>query len=123
MALRSLNVPAFYAALSNKRDAEEKSWREVAREVGVCSSIFTRMSKGHRPDVDTAVTLAAWLGISLERFADGPDGPPALEENTLEVIAEFLRADRSLKPKTAHGIESIVRAAYDQLAEPEDDDG
>lgn len=117
---REVNIPALYAALENKREADGKSWREIAREVGVCSSIFTRLSKGHRPDVDVFVTLCGWLGLSPERFV-GDDAKP-LPENTMEVIAQHLRADRALRPKTAHSIESIIRAAYEQLAEPEDDD-
>ena len=112
---REVNVAALYAALENKRDAEERSWREIAREIGVNHSIFTRLSNGHRPDVDTFVTLCGWLGLAPERFVAGD--ADEMSEQTLEVISTYLRADRSLKPKSAQAIESVLRAAYDQLAE------
>jgi transcriptional regulator with XRE-family HTH domain len=112
---REVNVSTLYSALDSKREAEELSWRQVAQQVGVNHSIFTRLSKGHRPDVDTFVTLCAWLGLSPDRFIDGDS--EQMPEETLEVIASYLRADRALKPKSAEAIESVLRAAYDQLAE------
>jgi transcriptional regulator with XRE-family HTH domain len=111
-----VNVAALYSALDAKREAEGLSWREVARAIGVNHSIFTRLSKGHRPDVDTFVTLTGWLGMAPERFVDGDVANPATEE-TLEVISTYLRADRALQPKSAQAIESVLRAAYEQLAE------
>jgi transcriptional regulator with XRE-family HTH domain len=112
---REVNVSALYSALDSKREAEGLSWRQVAGVLGLNHSIFTRLSQGHRPDVDTFVTLTGWLGMAPERFVDG--GDEELSEETLEVIASYLRADRSLKPKSAQAIESVLRAAYDQLAE------
>lgn len=113
---REVNVPALYSALEAKRAAEDLSWRDVARQVGVNHSIFTRLSKGHRPDVDTFVTLTGWLGMAQERFVEGTE-EPEMSEETLEVISSYLRADRALKPKSAQAIESVLRAAYEQLAE------
>lgn len=113
---REVNVSALYSALESKRDSEGISWRELAREIGVNHSIFTRLSKGHRPDVDTFVTLTGWLGLSPERFVEG-DEPAGPSEETMEVISTYLRADRSLQPKSAQAIESVLRAAYEQLAE------
>lgn len=105
---RTLNVAALYSALDSKREAEEKSWREVAREVLVNHSVFTRLSQGHKPDVDTFLTLTGWLEIAPERFVDGPGAAPPSEE-TVEVIARYLRADRSLKPKVRRAFEDLLR--------------
>jgi transcriptional regulator with XRE-family HTH domain len=109
-----IDLPALFSALDTKREAEGKSWREVAEEIGVAPSTLTRLSQGSRPDGDTFVTLTRWLGLSAERFIEGDDLP---EEQTVEVIATYLRADKSLKPKTARAIESVLRAAYENLSE------
>jgi transcriptional regulator with XRE-family HTH domain len=111
-----VNVAALYSALDSKREAERLSWREVARETGVNHSTFTRLSQGKRPDVDTFMTLTGWIGLSPDRFVEG-DEPAVVEEETVAVISTYLRADRSLKPKSARAIESVLRAAYEQLAE------
>jgi transcriptional regulator with XRE-family HTH domain len=103
-----LNVAAFYSALDSKREAEEKSWREVAREVLVNHSVFTRLSQGHKPDVDTFLSLTGWLGSAPEHFVDGPESSPPSEE-TVEIIARYLRADRSLKPKVRRAFEDLLR--------------
>jgi transcriptional regulator with XRE-family HTH domain len=113
---REVDVAALYSALDSKREADGLSWRELAREIGVNHSIFTRLSKGHRPDVDTFVSLTGWLGLSPERFVVG-DAANDVQEETVEIISSYLRADRALKPKSAQAIESVLRAAYDQLAE------
>lgn len=116
---REVNVPALYSALDAKRAAESLSWRDVARRVGVNHSIFTRLAKGHRPDVDSFVSLTGWLGMAPERFVEGVD-EPEMSEQTLEVISSYLRADRALQPKSAQAIESVLRAAYEQLANRQD---
>lgn len=113
---RQVNVSALYSALDSKREAEGLSWREVARAIGVNHTIFTRLSQGKRPDVDTFVSLTGWLGMAPERFVEG-DEAVDMQEETIEVISSYLRADRSLKPKSAQAIESVLRAAYEQLTE------
>lgn len=114
MAARWLNVAMLYSALDSKREAGDLSWREVAREVGVNHALFTRLAKGHRPDVDAFLTLTGWLGIPAEYFMDGGEVQVA-QEDTVEVISKYLRVDRALQPKSAHALESILRAAYDVL--------
>ncbi|MEJ7567754.1 MAG: hypothetical protein WKF41_05760 [Gaiellaceae bacterium] len=108
---------ALYAALDSKRRTEEMSWRDLAGEIDVSPSVFTRMAQGRRPDVDTFLTLVGWLGIAAERFTAGDAPTEAEAEETVAVISTYLRADRALKPKSAEAIETILRAAYDQLAE------
>lgn len=63
MAQARLNVGALFDALDRQRWERGMSWREVARELGVSSSLFTRMSHGLRPDVDTFCLLLTWLDI------------------------------------------------------------
>lgn len=115
---RQINVGALYGALDAKRRSEGLSWRDLAGELEVSPSVFTRMAQGSRPDVDTFLTSVDWLGLAAERFTEGEDSPSEAEaEETVAVISTYLRADRALKPKSAEAIETILRAAYEQLAE------
>jgi hypothetical protein len=64
----TINVDALYAALDTKRRSQESSWREIARELEVSPSTFSRMAHGRRPDVDTFATLLRWLNVHAEAF-------------------------------------------------------
>jgi transcriptional regulator with XRE-family HTH domain len=112
----TLNVEALYAALDQKRKHEGLTWRKLASITGTSPSTFTRMAQGHRPDVDTFMTLCSWLGIPAEEFKQG-GYPEKRQENTLAMISAHLRASRELSPRGARALEEIVRAAYEQLKE------
>jgi transcriptional regulator with XRE-family HTH domain len=118
MSPRYLDTTALLGALEAKKDEEGRSWRDIARELGIDHSTFTRLGRGQRPDVDTLVTLTDWLGVPLDTFVVG-DAPHDERQETLAAIATYLRADKALKPRSAQAIESVLRAAYDQLAEPD----
>lgn len=114
---REVNVVALYGALDSRREARAMSWREVAKELGLSPSIFTRMAQGSRPDLESYIEMAGWLGVSLESFVGGEPPTEAKPEETVAAISGHLRADESLKPESARAIERIVRAAYDEMAE------
>lgn len=113
---RQLDVAALYSALDAKRESLGMSWTQAAKDAGVGPALMTRLSQGKRPDADSLVTLTGWLGLSTDRFVVGEE-PEAAPEATVEVISTYLRADRSLKPRSAAAIESVLRAAYEQLTE------
>lgn len=115
MVRRHVDTGALYSALDAKRDGEGLSWRDLGTKLGVASSCFTRLAQGRGVDVDTFMTLTGWLGMSPDKFTTGAQSTPA-DEETLAVISSYLRADRSLKPKSAAAIETVLRAAYEQLA-------
>ena len=48
-----VDTTALYSALLDKKEEEGLSWRAVAAEIGIHSSVFTRLYKGSRPDMDT----------------------------------------------------------------------
>lgn len=117
MTKPQIALGALYAALDSKRDAERKSWREVAGELDVSPSVLTRLAQGRRPDLDTYLAMVGWLGVNADSFVE-TDKPTQQEaQETVAVISTYLRADRALKPESAQAIESIVRTAYAQLAE------
>lgn len=114
---RHINVGALYAALESKRESEGRSWRDIAKELGVSASTFSRLGQGKGTDIDTFVTLTGWLGVAPDAFVEGEKAEFETSEETLAVITSYLRADRNLKPRSAQAIETVLRAAYEQLAE------
>lgn len=115
---RDLDIDALYGALESKKAETSVSWRSLASELELPDhTVFTRMSRGQVPDVDTLLTLSAWLGVPLETYAQGEVSSPDSQQDTLLAIRTFLRADKALSPDSAEAITSVLRAAYDQLAE------
>ena len=116
---RDLNIDAFFGALESKKSELGISWRGLAAELELPDhTVFTRMSRGQTPDVDTLLTLSAWLGVPLETYTRGEVVAPDSRSQTLESIRSFLRADEALSQESADAITSVLRAAYDQLAQP-----
>lgn len=114
---RSIDVSALYGALDSRRRAKELSWRGLARKLGLSPSIFTRLAQGKQPEFGSYLQMTKWLGVSTDAFVELERSPEAQAENTVEKIATYLRADKALKPESAQAIETIVRAAYDEMAE------
>jgi transcriptional regulator with XRE-family HTH domain len=110
----TVDVEALYAALDNKRKTHGTSWREIARELGVSPSTFSRMAQGRRPDVDTFATLLRWLGMPAESFMRGTPATAATEE-PVAMVSSYLRSARNVKPEDAEALEDIFRAAYNRL--------
>lgn len=113
-----VDTTALYSALLDKKEEEGLSWRTVASELGIHSSTFTRLYKGSRPDTETLVRLTNWLGVSVDHFLSGQAAERDQRRETMVAIGTHLRADRRLTPESAHAIAAVVKAAYDQLAEP-----
>lgn len=114
---REIDVSALYGALDSKRAARKMSWRQLADELGLSSSVFSRLAKGRRPDFESYIQMTGWLGVPLESFVGGEKPAEPAAEETVAAIAAHLRADESLKPASAKAIEKIVQAAYDEMAE------
>ena len=113
---REIDVSSLYGALDSKRSARKMSWRGLADELGLSSSIFTRLAQGRRPDFESYIQMTEWLGVPLESFIGGKKPSETQTEETVAAIAAHLRADESLKPDSAKAIEKIVQAAYDEMA-------
>jgi len=112
----TIDVEAFYAALDAKREGEELSWRELARNLEISPSTLTRMAQGRRPDVDTFATLLRWLGMTADAFMR-PVPKGRKEVDTVAMISSYLRADKEIDPKDAEALEDIIKAAYRRLSD------
>lgn len=116
---RSLDIDAMYAALESKKSELGVSWRKVANDLELADhTVFTRMSRGQVPDAQTLLSLAAWLDVPLETYARGEVTAPDTRASTLEAIRTYLRADKALSSESADAINSVLKAAYNQLAKP-----
>jgi transcriptional regulator with XRE-family HTH domain len=109
----TVNVDALYAALDTKRRSEDASWREIARELAVSPSTFSRMAHGRRPDVDTFATLLRWLNVEAEAFMTG--GGNEDEPNPVVMVSTYLRSAKNISDEDAKALEDIFRAAYKRL--------
>jgi len=112
----TVDVEALYAALDGKRKAQETSWRDVARQLEISPSTFSRMAQGRRPDVDTFATLLRWLGMPAESFMRSTrKGSGAAEQEPVAMVSSYLRSARNIEPEDAEALEEIFRAAYKRL--------
>lgn len=63
MTSHRLNREALWQVLNFRREQRGISWRAVARETGVASSLFTELRQDLvGVNADTLVSLLAWLG-------------------------------------------------------------
>jgi transcriptional regulator with XRE-family HTH domain len=112
-----IDIPALYVALDARRNREGMSWRELAKKLELSPSVFTRLAQGRQPEVGSYARMTNWLGVSMDDFVERDKPSEQEAENTVEAIACYLRADKALKPESARAIETIVRAAYEEMAE------
>jgi transcriptional regulator with XRE-family HTH domain len=111
MASSKVNVEALYAALDQKRERLEISWRDLAKLVDVSPSTLSRIRNGDaRPSVEAFASLTEWLGMSPERFitSDAPVEEPDLGAQ----LAPLLRARKDLTPKEVRYLEDVFSAAW-----------
>jgi hypothetical protein len=59
-----LDVEALYTAVDRQRRNRRMTWRNVAHDVGISPSSFTRLGHGLRPDADALMRLLVWLGAT-----------------------------------------------------------
>jgi transcriptional regulator with XRE-family HTH domain len=117
----TIDVGALYAALLRKRDAGEQSWRDVASELSISPSTFTRMAQGARPDIDTFATLLRWLNMPAAAYMRSDDEPSTEthdEPEPLVAIASLLRSSKSVDTEQADALENIIGAAYRSIVRP-----
>jgi transcriptional regulator with XRE-family HTH domain len=93
-----LDAGKLFAALDAERAANGLSWRQLAAEAGVSTSLVSRMGNGHRPDLDGFIALVQWLGMPAETFMVWPEEKRNKRRKlSLEAqIAPLLRAQDEL---------------------------
>lgn len=109
----TIDVRGLYAALDGQRGARRLSWRDVASELDLSASTFTRLAQGHRPDVDTFATLLRWLGMEASDFM--LPRAEAGSQEPMAAISSVLRASADIEPGQADALEQIFQAAYQNI--------
>ena len=65
MSTYLLDVPELYRRLDTQRQQRGLHWRDLAEQLDVSASMFSRMHDGGRPDADALVTLLTWLDLDI----------------------------------------------------------
>jgi transcriptional regulator with XRE-family HTH domain len=107
------DTSGFFDALDSVRQAQEKTWKQVAGESGVSASTLTRIAQGRRPDVDGLAALAAWSGLHTDDYVRSEGRRPAPEP--LAKITTYLRSDRNLSPEAAAALDQLIKVTYERL--------
>jgi hypothetical protein len=100
-----------YAALDAKREHEHRSWRDVAQDLGISPSTFSRLAGGARPDVDSFVTLITWLGMDAGPFMEHRQ-PSSVDADPPAMISSYLRSSKKVSRDQADALDAILQVAY-----------
>lgn len=77
MSTYLLDVQELHRRLDVQRAQRCLTWREVALQLGLSPSSFSRLADGGRPDADALVTLLVWLDLDNElAIVIKPNGAP-----------------------------------------------
>jgi len=58
-----LDVPELHRRLDVRRRERGLTWRQIAEQLDVSPSMFSRLADGNRPDADALVSLLVWLDL------------------------------------------------------------
>ncbi|MFB9252179.1 helix-turn-helix domain-containing protein [Sphaerisporangium melleum] len=115
-----IDVPKLYAALDIARRERDRSWRQLATEVGVSPSTMTRLANDYRPDVDAFAALVRWLGVPAEEFMTEDADALQHEPELLVQLAPLLRARRDLREEDVRYLEEVIGAAMRKFSAERD---
>ena len=115
MSSEKLDLSDLGKLVAAERKRRGWSLRETARAVDVPFNTLARVEKGHVPDLPKFKRLVEWSGADINSFFELREKP----EDTTELIASHLQADRNLSPEAAERITGIVKDLYRALASPQ----
>jgi transcriptional regulator with XRE-family HTH domain len=113
-----LNADKLANLVRSKRG--NRGLRETAKEIGnVSPSTISRVENGKTPDMETFLVLCDWLEVPPAELIHSTEEKK--DSNTPEAIEIQLRADKNLDPAIADALASLVKAAYKDLSQKQDD--
>lgn len=115
--LRSLEIEELGRLLEERRQENNLSIRQAAREAEVSFSTFSRVEAGAQPDLATFLRLCAWLRVPPATFFPTV---PSRRPDVLQNLADALYSDPRLDPQAAELIAQTVSRMYESLAKEPD---
>ena len=115
----TIDVGLLYSTLNRKRETQESSWRDLAKDLEISPSTFTRMAQGQRPDVDTFATLLRWLQMDVDKFTVSSTQQPESSDEPLLAVSSMLRSSKRLSTEDAEALDNIFAAAYKSIVKKE----
>jgi transcriptional regulator with XRE-family HTH domain len=61
-----LDVAELRRRLDVRRRERGLTWRQIAEQLDVSPSMFSRLADGNRPDADALVSLLVWLDLDTD---------------------------------------------------------
>ncbi len=113
-----VDVDALYSALDEKRKKHEVSWRDLAKDLDLSPSTFTRLAQGQRPDIDTFATLLHWLDMPADKYTQlkgESSHVSSKKDKPLVEITTLLRSSKSLNPGEVDALNNIITAAFKSI--------
>jgi len=103
----------FYVAVARVLRKRNASWRQLANEIGVSPSTFTRWGRGRSLDARVLAALSAWAGLNPADYVGDLHGNGAGQP--LADILAIVRNDPNLSAETAAALQRLIRVAYEQV--------
>lgn len=66
MSAYQLDVPELRRRLNVRRQERGLTWRQLAEQVDLSPSTFSRLADDKRPDADALITLLVWLDLDTD---------------------------------------------------------
>lgn len=110
-----VDVPALYDALDERRRESGLSWRQLARELELSPSTFTRLGNGHRPDVRAFAALTGWLSQPADAFIRRSTAGGGKQPALMAELAPLLRARKDLTEEDAQHLTVLFESAIKQV--------
>lgn len=85
-----LLIEQLYAQIDDRRSDEQMSYRALAHQLGIPSSVFARLAGGAPIGASDLEAICAWLEMPTEWFFDSPDKEAHARE-LARVISERMR--------------------------------
>lgn len=89
------------------------SWRQLAGELGLSPSTFSRLSNGYTPDTNAFASIVTWLNMDAEDFmrTAGDESVEAEEPDLVAQLSPLLRARKDLSDKQITHLEQLIGSA------------
>src|SRR5690242_20315629 len=98
----------FYSEVAEVLRQRGISWRQLAIELGISASTFTRWSRGRSLDGSTLAALGAYCGLNPSEYVGDRAPANAKGEDCLKHIISLVRTKLELSPEMADVFTGVI---------------